>query len=186
MAMSKLLAKAIKASTKSSGKPQYGKMKANLSKKVREGAASAEESKALKELRSMDAKAFNRARIKASETLRSKKPVTLAGMKVKEKGTKVSFYDSKTGEVFEMSKKKYDEMTPNQRIKALENMKARSRLGEDLSDKGMAKQRKKLAAARASRKAYGGKTVKKQMGGKLNSKPKGVGCATRGYGKAMK
>lgn len=31
---------------------------------------------------------------------------------------------------------------------------------------------------------YGGK-VKKKMGGKV-SKPKGVGCATRGYGKAMK
>ena len=33
-------------------------------------------------------------------------------------------------------------------------------------------------------KAYGGK-VKKNMGGKVG-KPKGVGCATRGYGKAMK
>jgi ubiquitin len=33
-------------------------------------------------------------------------------------------------------------------------------------------------------KAYGGK-VKKKMGGKVG-KPKGVGCATRGYGKAMK
>jgi hypothetical protein len=39
-------------------------------------------------------------------------------------------------------------------------------------------------------KSYGGsmgkKTVKKQSGGSMASKPKGVGCATRGYGKAMK
>lgn len=39
-------------------------------------------------------------------------------------------------------------------------------------------------------KSYGGsvkkKTTKKAMGGKVGSKPKGVGCALRGYGKAMK
>jgi hypothetical protein len=32
-------------------------------------------------------------------------------------------------------------------------------------------------------KAYGGKVTKKAKGGSV---PKGVGCATRGYGKAMK
>ena len=40
------------------------------------------------------------------------------------------------------------------------------------------------------KKSYGGsmgkKTVKKQSGGRMASKPKGVGCAQRGYGKAMK
>ena len=39
-------------------------------------------------------------------------------------------------------------------------------------------------------KAYGGgmakKTVKRQGGGQMAGKPKGVGCATKGYGKAMK
>lgn len=39
-------------------------------------------------------------------------------------------------------------------------------------------------------KSYGGsmkkKTTKKSIGGKVGSKPKGVGCALRGYGKAMK
>lgn len=40
-------------------------------------------------------------------------------------------------------------------------------------------------------KKYGGKMVKKKEGGSMgskpkSSKPKGVGCATRGYGKAMK
>jgi LysM repeat protein len=38
--------------------------------------------------------------------------------------------------------------------------------------------------------SYGGsvgkKTVKRKMGGSAGSKPKGVGCAQRGYGKAMK
>ena len=39
-------------------------------------------------------------------------------------------------------------------------------------------------------KSYGGsmkkKTIKKSTGSKVGSKPKGVGCALRGYGKAMK
>jgi hypothetical protein len=43
---------------------------------------------------------------------------------------------------------------------------------------------------RTIEKAMGGsmckKTTKKAMGGSMSSKPKGVGCATRGYGKAMK
>lgn len=37
-----------------------------------------------------------------------------------------------------------------------------------------------------TKKAYGGKTVKKQMGGNMGGKPKGVGCAQRGYGKVMR
>ena len=45
--------------------------------------------------------------------------------------------------------------------------------------------------AKSTSKKYGGKTVKKKEGGSMgskskSSKPKGVGCATRGYGKAMK
>ena len=30
------------------------------------------------------------------------------------------------------------------------------------------------------------KTINKNMGGKINNKPRGVGAATRGFGKAMK
>ena len=142
--------------------------------------------KTLAKMRKEDEVADVRRRAKQSQTQRSGRPVSLAGLKKTEKPTKISFVDEQTGEVFEVSRSKYEGMTINERNAMLRNFKARSRLGEDLSDKGMAKQRKKLAAARASRKAYGGKTVKKQMGGKLNSKPKGVGCATRGYGKAMK
>lgn len=201
------------------GKPDFGKAKAALGSKARQGNATNKELKALKELRSMDAKASRSARIKSSQTQRSKKPVTLAGMKGEEKGKKISFFDEKTGEVFEMSKAKYDSMTPRQRTQQLRNMQARSELGEDLSDKAMAKQRKKLAAAKDSRKkGYGGKMTKKNAGGaaaaameykekqrarrvqaskdlgsktlnkggKAGSRPRGVGCATRGYGKAMK
>jgi len=44
--------------------------------------------------------------------------------------------------------------------------------------------------AKSTSKKYGGKMVKKKEGGSMgskskSSKPKGVGCATRGYGKAM-
>jgi len=48
----------------------------------------------------------------------------------------------------------------------------------------------KLLKQQTTKKSYGGsmgkKTTKKASGGKVASKPKGVGCATRGYGKAMK
>jgi len=41
-----------------------------------------------------------------------------------------------------------------------------------------------------TQKSYGGamkkKTVKRQAGGGMSGKPKGVGCAKGGYGKAMK
>lgn len=41
-----------------------------------------------------------------------------------------------------------------------------------------------------AKKGYGGamkkKTVKRQAGGRMSGKPKGVGCAKGGYGKAMK
>lgn len=47
-----------------------------------------------------------------------------------------------------------------------------------------------VAKRRAAGKAYGGgmkkKTVKRQAGGRMSGKPKGVGCAMRGYGGAMK
>lgn len=46
-----------------------------------------------------------------------------------------------------------------------------------------------VAKRRTTKKSYGGgmakKTVKRQIGGKMADKPKGVGCATKGYGKAM-
>ena len=51
----------------------------------------------------------------------------------------------------------------------------------------------KLLNEQTTNKSYGGsmkkktvkKTVKRRAGGSVGSKPKGVGCAQRGYGKAM-
>lgn len=129
----------------------------NLSKSVRDKAA-----KSLKKMRDVDASAERTRRVKQSQTQRSKKPVTLAGVKKTETPKKVSFMDEETGEIFEISKSKYDGMTTNQRNAMLRNFKARSRVGEDLSDKGMAAQRKKLAAAKDSRRERkaGGKIMK--------------------------
>ena len=199
----------------------------NLPKNIRDKA-----SKALKKMNDADAAAEQTRRIKQSQTQRKGKPVTLAGIKKTETSKKVSFLDEETGEIFEISKDKYDGMTPNQRNAMLRNFKARSGLGEDLSDKAMATQRKKLAAAKDARRerAKGGKikkksrvkeagnytkptkkskrkdfepfgyarevskimedvfmkTTNKNIGGKVNKKPRGVGAATRGFGKAMR
>ena len=144
--------------------------------------------KTLAKMRQQDTAAEQTRRVRQSQTQRSGRPVTLAGLKRTEKPTKLSFVDEKTGEVFEVSKSRFEGMTPRQQTQMLENFKARSRLGEDLSDEAMAKQRKRLAAARAARKKKGGKTVYRKKGKRIaaNKKPRGVGCATRGYGKAMK
>ena len=48
----------------------------------------------------------------------------------------------------------------------------------------------RLEREKTAKKSYGGgmdkKTVKRGKGSSIAGKPKGVGCATRGYGKAMK
>jgi hypothetical protein len=50
--------------------------------------------------------------------------------------------------------------------------------------------RQEMVDRLSSKKSYGGgmkkKTVKRQAGGGMSSKPRGVGCAKSGYGKAMK
>ena len=50
--------------------------------------------------------------------------------------------------------------------------------------------RQEMVDRLSSKKSYGGgmkkKTVKRQAGGGMSGKPKGVGCAKSGYGKAMK
>jgi hypothetical protein len=172
----KLLKELIKGASKKGKQPNYGKMKSDLSIKKREGSASKEELGALKELREADKSATRSQRIKQSQSSR-KKEVTLSdvsGMEAKQKGSKIEFVDEKTGEVFEMSKKQYDDMTPRQRIQYLNNLKKRTSLAEDLSDKGMAKQRKKLAASKGARK--------RKQGGKL----RGMGVALRGGGKVSR
>lgn len=182
--------RAIKGSTKKSR--DIAKEKVDLQRAIRdEKLTEAERKKAkerLEKLREQDTAAEQTRRVRQSQTQRSGRPVSLAGLKRTEKPTKLSFVDEKTGEVFEVSKSRFEGMTPRQQTQMLENFKARSRLGEDLSDEAMAKQRKRLAAARAARKKKGGKTVYRKKGKRIaaNKKPRGVGCATRGYGKAMK
>ena len=130
--------------------------------------------------------------IRANQTQRKNVPVTLPKTSADKTTPKNNreFLDEETGELFPVPAN-FDSMTKNQQNQYLKNLKARGALGEDLSDKGMATANKKRAAAAdARKKSYGGsvgkKTTKKAMGGSMSSKPKGVGCATRGYGKAMK
>lgn len=193
MAASAVLKQLIKASAKKGNKPDYGKIRTDLERISRGSGDEAAEAKTmLKEIRDKDVAATRTQKIKQSASSR-KQEVTLpnvAGMEVKQKGKKISFYDEETGEVFEMSKDKYDSLTPRQRVSELNNMKARSRLGEDLSDEGMAKQNKKRAAAAAVRKKKTGgsmkkKTTYKKAGSSVGKKPRGCGAAQRGYGKAM-
>ena len=63
---SKFVSTLIKAASKGGKKPNYGKIKADLSKKIREGDASKQEVKALQELRKMDTSAERTARIRQS------------------------------------------------------------------------------------------------------------------------
>jgi len=175
----------------------------------------AERNEAAKAAKKMDNEGARRSRtrdVRSSQTQRKNVPVSLAKTSAdKPKGKakpKKEVYSKETGEVHTLPKE-FDSMTKNQKDRYLRNLNARSNIAEDLSDAGMAKAgKKKVKDARVSRdvrkKAYGGnvkterkkksgftvgggmdKGVKRKKGGKVG-KPKGVGCATRGYGKAMK
>lgn len=75
---SKLLQKMIEGAIKQGKKPNYGKMKTDLNKKVREGTATAGEKAALKELGKKDVLATMRQKARQSASSR-KKAVSLAG-----------------------------------------------------------------------------------------------------------
>ena len=75
---SSLLKAFIKKAVSEKKQPNYGKFKAKLSSKVREGKASKEEKDTLKQLRDMDKEATMSQKIKQSRSA-SKKPVSLAG-----------------------------------------------------------------------------------------------------------
>ncbi len=159
----------IKAGTKASRK--YGKAKSDLSAKIRKGTATKEESKQLKALRERDIADTISSRIKSSQA-RRKKEVSLAGSPIKAKKDTRPAFDSKTGEI--LNEEKFNKLTPKQVESYVKNFITRKEL------------------SRSTSKMYGGKMVKKKeggyMGGKAKKKasPKGIGCAKRGYGKAMK
>ena len=139
-----------------------------------------------------------RRNIRISQTARKDKKVSLAETSAERKAKKPAdvpkeFFDEETGEVFGISTSRWNSLTPRQKNQMLENFKARARTGEDLSDKAMAKRNIGKAAAgmyegRSRVKAPRGvRTEEYKRGGKIGkSKPRGVGAAQRGYGKAMK
>ena len=183
------------------GTKERAKALAELERRSRDKTLTkAERDKAAKAAKKMDIEGARRTRtrdIKSSQTKRKNVPVSLAKTSADKSKTKATpkkeVYSKKTGEVFKLPKN-FDSMTKNQKDRYLKNLEARSNIAEDLSDAGMAKtMNKRIKGARLSRdvrkKAYGGsmtkkKTVKRKKGGSM--KPKGVGCAMRGYGGAMK
>lgn len=168
----KLINKFVKGTPKGKS-PNYGKLKAELIRKRREKEASNAEKEALSILQKNDERATMQQKARQSASSR-KRPVSLAGPK--EFGGKGK---SKLQEGLESVEK----------TKSPEVKKTVSKPMSAAKKKRVEKARKKGSGALMREglsdiKAYGGK-VKKNMGGKVG-KPKGVGCATRGYGKAMK
>jgi hypothetical protein len=178
------------------GSQARAKAKNELERRARDTSLTeAERKKAEDTLKKME-RADNERRltrdIRANQTQTANKPVALAKTSADKTTPKNNreFLDEETGELIPVPANFYS-MTKNQQTQYLKNLKARGALGEDLSDKGMADANKKRAAAAARKKSYGGsvgkKTVKRKTGGKVGKKkPRGVGCALRGYGRAMK
>ena len=179
------------------GSQARAEAKAELEKRARDTSLTKEERKKAKDtLKKMERADEGRRLtrdIRANQTASARKPVTLPQTSADRATPKNNreFLDEKTGELFPVPANFYS-MTKNQQTQYLKNLKARAATGEDLSDKGMAAANKKRAAtADARKKSYGGsvgkKTVKRKVGGKVGKKkPRGVGCALRGYGRAMK
>jgi len=178
-----------------------GKTKAELSAMSRDTSLTPAQRKEAKDaynkMIAADKKATTRRNIKISQAARKNKKVSLAETSAERKAKKPAdvpkeFFDEATGEVYGISTARWNSLTPRQKNQVLENFKARSRTGEDLSDEAMAKRNLGRAAAglykgRTRAKAPAGvRGEELKRGGRVSkSKPRGVGCATRGYGKAM-
>ena len=178
-----------------------GKTKAKLSAMARNTSLSPAQRKkaedAYNKKIAADKEATTRRNIKISQAARKNKKVSLAETSAERKAKKPAdvpkeFFDEATGEVYGISTAKWNSLTPRQKNQMLENFKARARTGEDLSDKAMAKRNLGRAAAglyegRTRAKAPAGvRGEELKRGGRVSkSKPRGVGCATRGYGKAL-
>ena len=63
MAVSTIISKFIKAATNKGKKPNFGALKTKLEKKVREGTATKEDKKALKQLRQKDTDAARKQKV---------------------------------------------------------------------------------------------------------------------------
>ena len=167
----KLISKFVKGTPKGKS-PNYGKLKAELTRKRREKKASGAEKEALDILKKNDETATMQQKARQSAS-RRKKPVSLAGPK--EFGGSGKSKLQKGLESVEKSKSPKVKKTVSKPMSA-----AKKKRVEEARKKGSgALMREGLSDI----KAYGGKVTKKAKGGSV---PKGVGCATRGYGKAMK
>lgn len=179
------------------GRPaNYGRLKTELNKKVREGTATKAEKEALKKLNKMDAEATISQKISEARTKGKKKPVSLAGSeKVGGTQTKLqrglaSVKDTPTPKVEKLTKKPMS-AEKKRRIEEAKKKGPGALMREGLSDitgkkaaGGKMKSKGYAAGGKMKSKGYsaGGKMTKKKM----RNKPRGVGVALRGYGKAMK
>lgn len=156
---SKFVSTLIKAASKGGKKPNYGKIKADLSKKIREGDASKQEVKALQELRKIDTSAERTARIRQSQTKRGSK-----------KKPEENYIDPVTGEIT-------GNPTQKQIEAAIKNAKARKMTNKQRELEALLDERfGETARFQVNRR------TKKATGGKL----RGMGVALRGGGKVMK
>jgi hypothetical protein len=205
MAMGKVIAGIIKAAKNQGKQPNFGVVKTKLEKKIREGTATKEDRSLLREIRNKDAAATKSQKIKQSQASR-KTPVSLAGSS-KVGGTQsklkqglASVKDTPNPKVKKPTKKP----TSAAKKKRMEEAKKKGSgalMREGLSDVV----NKKKYGSKVTKKAAGGpaaaamahmearkqrrKQAAKDLGTKVLKRggtPKGVGCATRGYGKAMR
>tara|TARA_R110000796_G_C14502460_1_gene429023 strand:- start:25 stop:561 length:537 start_codon:yes stop_codon:yes gene_type:complete len=166
----KLINKFVKGTPKGKS-PNYGKLKAELIKKRREKQASDAEKEALSILKKNDETATMQQKARQSASSR-KKPVSLAGPK--EFGGSGKSKLQKGLESVEKTKSPKVKKTVSKPMSA-----AKKKRVEEARKKGSGAL---IREGLSDIKAYGGKVTKKAKGGSV---PKGVGCATRGYGKAM-
>ena len=179
------------------GRPvNYGRLKTELNKKVREGTATKAEKEALKKLNKMDAEATVSQKISEARTKGKKKPVSLAGSE-KVGGTQTtlqrglaSVENTAPVEVKKVTKKPMS-AEKKKRVEEARKKGPGALMRDGLSDitgkkagGGKMKSKGYAAGGKMKSKGYsaGGKMAKKKM----RSKPRGVGVALRGYGKAMK
>lgn len=167
--VSKILKEALKRAARSgSGKvTKSAKRIADLETKQEKGTITAAQEKELNKLLKKESDRQTSATIKAEQTRRKDKPVSLSTTSMEKKAA-----EDKSEAYSTMSK-----IRSGAKVKSEDDPRNYPRT----KDNPFGQRDKMEKAALTPRKK---KTVKKAAGGKVG-KPRGVGCATRGYGKAM-
>lgn len=189
MAASKLLAQLIKTAKSKGRQPNFGAVKTRLEKKVREGTATKEDKQLLKEIRQKDTAATKSQKVRQSQSSR-KTPVSLAGSekvggtqkagggKMKSKGY-AGGGKVKHEKALELKKKAGPKTTKNKKKKTKDNDLFGGLFLGGGYQRGTMPGDTFKAGGKIKSKGY-------KVGGKMSGKPRGVGAATRGFGKAMK